>query len=442
MQQIGRRAFLRHAAGLAAGAAAFPQVIASSALGADGAVAASERITVGFVGVGSHGTAVNLRNLLGNPATQVVAVCDVDATHMDRAKHMVHERYAQARASGAYRGCATTMDFREVVARDDIDAVVVSTPDHWHVPVAIAAVKAGKDVYCEKPLTLTVAEGRALSDAVRRYGRVFQTGSEFRAQANFVQQAELVRNGRLGKLHTIWVYLPGGPDENILDAAPQPVPKGFDYDMWLGPAPWAPYHPARCHYDFRWILDYSGGELTDWGGHLVDQAQWGNDTEYTGPVEVEGEGVFPREGLYDTATEFRVTYRYANGVTLICTSRPRELAGSIKYVGAEGWVFAKYRQGIKAEPASLLRSPIGPNDIRLYTCPSGPERNFIDCVKDRTEPYYPAEVGHRSVTICHLGNIAMLLRRRLRWDPDKERFVGDAEANRMLSRSMRSPWRL
>ncbi|HEO72449.1 MAG TPA: Gfo/Idh/MocA family oxidoreductase [Candidatus Hydrogenedentes bacterium] len=435
MKQLTRRRFLNQAAG----ALALPNIVSAPLRGAN---APANRIALGFIGLGSHGVAANLHNMMGQSDTQVVALCDVDQERVAGAQEIVTRHYAEAQRSGAWRACATTRDWRELVARDDLDAIVVSTPDHWHVPIALAAVRSGRDVYCEKPLTLTVAEGRVLSDAVRRYARVFQTGSEFRAQANLLQAAELVRNGRLGKLHTIVVYLPGGPDENVLEWQPTPVPKGFDYDMWLGPAPWAPYHPKRCHYQFRWILDYSGGQLTDWGGHLVDQAQWANDTEYTGPIRVEGEGVFPPRGLYDVATDFRVTYTYRNGVTLICTSQPRDLAGSIRFEGSQGWVLATYGQGIKAEPAVLLDERFGPDDVRLYTCRSGPERNFLDCVKTRRDPYYPAEVGHRSVTICHLGNIAMRLRRKLRWNPDEERFVDDAEANRMLGRVMRSPWHL
>ncbi|HOZ46804.1 MAG TPA: Gfo/Idh/MocA family oxidoreductase [Candidatus Hydrogenedentes bacterium] len=441
MNTISRRRFLKRATlGLAAGVG--PTIIPSSALGADGATAPSERIAVGFVGVGSHGTQVNLRNIGGQPDTEVVAICDVDRKHLEAAVELTKRYYAETRPGVPYGGFVTTGDFREVVERDDIDAVVVSTPDHWHVPVALAAVKAGKDVYCEKPLTLTIREGRVLSDTVKRYGCIFQTGSEFRAQANFHHAAELVRNGRIGELETIWTFLPGGPDKNILDPQPMPVPPELDYDMWLGPAPWAPYHAGRCHYQFRWIQDYSGGQLTDWGGHLNDQAQWGNNTEYTGPITIKGEGVYPPKGLYDTPTDYTVNYRYANGVRLVCTSQPRELAGSIRYEGSEGWIQATYLNGMKAHPASLITSTIGPNEVHLYTCAAGPERNFLDCVRSRRQPYYPAEVGHRSGTIAHLGGIAIRLRRELRWDPANERFVNDAEANRLLSRAMRSPWRI
>jgi len=436
--KLSRRGFLKSAATAAAGVITFPYIVPSSALGKADAVAASSRITLGFVGVGDHGTRVNLKNFLGNPDTQVIAVCDVDSSHREQARQMVNEKYAN-------QDCAAYNDFRELTGRDDIDAVIVSTPDHWHVPVSIAAVRAGKDVYCEKPLSVTVAEGQALSDAVGRYGRIFQTGSEFRGAYNFHRAAELVRNGRIGKLHTIRVYLPMNPDFPG-DPTPMPVPKELDYDMWLGPAPFTPYTKDRVHFNYRWILDYSGGLICDWGAHLVDQAQWANETEYSGPVEIQGAGKYLSEGLYDTAVKFNVEYKYANGVTLVCSDKYPWLGGSIRYEGCEGMIFARYSgyhgRDITAEPASILKSVIGVDEIHLYTCSGGPERNFLDCVRTRKLCYYPAEIGHRSVTVCHLGNIAMLLGRKLRWDPDKERFDNDRQANRMLSRAMRSPWHL
>lgn len=442
-KNINRRQFLKKATGAAVGAISFPYIIPSSALGRANGTAASNKIIVGLVGVGKHGTRVNLRNFLAHLDSQVIAVCDVDANHLENAEKLVNAHYSQASTSGAYKGCGVYNDWRELIARDDIDAVVVSTPDHWHVPISIAAIKAGKDVYCEKPLTLTISEGRMLSDTVRRYNRVFQTGSEFRARFGFHRAAELVRNGRIGKLHTIRTYLPWGHPSG-LDNSPKPVPNGFDYDMWLGPAPWAPYTDGRCHRRFRHILDYSGGILTDWGGHLNDQAQWGNDTEYTGPIEIEGKGEFPKTGIYNTAKTFHVEYKYANGVKLICVSKYSELGagGAIKYEGTDGWIFTGLGLPLISHPESVLDSVISPNETHLYTCPQGPERNFLDCVHTRKQPYYPAEVGHRSTAICHLGNISMLLERKLKWDPEKERFLGDEQANRMLSRAMRSPWHL
>jgi len=435
-KNLTRRNFLKKAAAVSAGAIGFPFIISSSALGKAGAVAPGNRITVGFIGLGGHGIGCNLRGFLEQPDAQAVALCDVDTARIRRAVSTVEQKYGSD-----YRGYFTTQDWRDVIARDDIDAVMISTPDHWHVPISIAAAKAGKDVCCEKP-TLTISEGRALVNAVKRYGRVFQTSTEDRAIHIYHRMAELVRNGRIGKLHTIRVKLPSGPNPGQIYGRtyqPQPVPKGFDYDMWLGPAPYAPYHPARCHGNFRWILDYSGGQLTDWGGHQLDIAQLGNNTEHTGPVEVEGEGIFPKQGLYNTATVYHIKYKYANGVTLFIGSG----GADIQFEGTEGWVGNYgWRGKLQASSQSILDSVIGPNETHLYTCPGREHRNFLDCVKSRRAPYFPAETGHRCCTVAHLGNISMLLQRKLRWDPDKEEFPNDPEANRMLSRTMRSPWHL
>ena len=429
-RRISRRRFLKRVAGVAGAVIGVPYVVDSSALGKAGSVAASNRITIGFIGVGSHGIAMNLKSFLPQGDAQVVAVCDVDTNHRNRARDMVNQKYGN-------KDCASYNEFREIIARDDIDAVMISTPDQWHVPISIAAAKAGKDVECEKP-TLTVEEGRVLCETMKRYNRIFQWSTEDRSVDVYHRMCELVRNGRIGKVHTIRVELPSGPDTQG-NPAPMPVPDGFDYDLWLGPAPWAPYTKERCHWNFRWILDYSGGMLTDWGAHLLDGAQWGNDSEHTGPVEVEGNGVFCKGGLYDTAKEYRIEYKYANDVKLIVTSG----TPSLRFEGTEGWIGNRgWRAKLQANPESILDSVIGPNEIHLYTCRAGEQRNFLDCVKSRKDCYFPPEIGHRCFTIAHIGNISMLLGRKLRWDPEKEQFINDEQANRMLSRSMRSPWRL
>jgi len=431
---ISRRKFVKKTARITAAAVAFPYVVPSAAIGNAGAVPPSNRITLGMIGVGDHGTGTNLRGFLEQSDARVLAVCDVDKNRRERARNIVNDKYDN-------RDCDAYNDFRELLGRDDIDAVMVSTPDHWHVPVSLIAARAGKDICCEKP-TLTIREGRLLSDTIRRYGRVFQMSTEDRSIGVYHRMAELVRNGRIGKLHTIRVGLPNGwriRGGYGKTQKPQPVPDGFDYDMWLGPAPESPYTPGRCHWNFRWILDYSGGQLTDWGAHIVDTAQWGNDTEHTGPIEVEGKGLFPGDSLYDTATEYRIEYKYANGVRMIITSGPVSLRfeGTEGSVGNTGW-----RGKLQAKPRSILDSIIGPDEIHLYTEPRGEHRNFLDCVKSRRDPYFPVEIGHRCCTVLHLGNISMLLGRKLKWDPEKEIFPKDAEANRMLSRPMRSPWRL
>jgi predicted dehydrogenase len=358
----------------------------------------------------------------------VVAVCDVDKSHLQRAQDRVNQLYQN-------RDCAGNGDFREIMGRNDIDAVCIATPDHWHVPMSLMAIRAGKDVICEKP-TLTVAEGRILSEAVGRYGRVFQTSTEDRALPVYHRLAELVRNGRIGKLQRIYVKLPAGPG-NAGDPRPQPVPPGFNYDLWLGPAPWAPYCPDRIHWNFRWITDYSGGMLTDWGAHLLDTAQWANDTERSGPVEVEGTGKRHPNGLYDTFYEYRLKYRYANGVEMFVQSG----GVALRFEGTEGWVGNDGWIGpMQASSKEILNSTIGPGEIHLFTCPAGEQRNFLDCVKSRKDPYFPAEIGHRCSSVAHIGNIAMWLGRKLHWSPERERFIENEAANRMLSRAMREPW--
>jgi len=419
-------------------AAALPAVVPCSVFGAEQKVPPSERIALGFVGLGIHGVGMNLKSFLQEQDAQVVAMCDVDAKHLQNAMKVAREHYARRKEDFQ---CFTTGDWREVVARTDVDAVVVSTPDHWHVLISVAAIEAGKDVICEKPLSLTVREGRVLSDAVRRHRRIFQTATENRSKGNFLRVCELVRNGRIGELHTIHTKLPRGPEArgSVKAWEPEPVPQHLDYDMWLGQAPEAPYTPARCHNSFRWNLDYSGGKLTDWGAHINDLAQWGNDTEYTGPVSVEGRGDFPHDGLFNTATDWELHYKYANGVDLICMSG----GTSIRFEGTDGWVSVPaWNRAVEASSPKILNSVIGPEELHLRTCKQREQRDFLNCVKSRQETYAPAEVGHRTITISHIGNIAMLLGRKLKWNPEKERFVGDEQANSMLSRAMRSPWSL
>ncbi|HPD45320.1 MAG TPA: Gfo/Idh/MocA family oxidoreductase [Anaerohalosphaeraceae bacterium] len=421
--RISRRVFVR--AGAAAAAA--PYVVPSTVFGQN---APSEKITVGFIGTGSHGIARNLNMYLAQPDARVLAVCDVDSNNLRRAKQAVDAKYGNS-------DCATTKDFREILARSDIDAVMISTPDHWHVLMSVMAARAGKDVQCEKP-TLTIDEGKVLVKTIRRYGRVFQTSTEDRSERIYHRMAELVRNGRIGKLHTIRVKLPAQPDTPG-DPTPQPVPPELDYDMWLGPAPYAPYTKDRVHFNFRWIWDYSGGILCDWGTHLFDTAQWANDTELSGPVEIEAKGTWWEGGLYNTPKEYHVEYTYANGVKMFCDHG----GTSIRFEGTEGWIESpSWLAPIRASDPKILESKIGPNEVHLYTNPAGEHRDFLDCVKTRKDPYFPVDKGHRVATVCHLGNIALKLQRKLRWDPEKEIFPGDDEANGMLSRPMRSPWRL
>jgi predicted dehydrogenase len=429
---ISRRRFVRRSANGSA-ALALPSIIPARVLGE---TAPSRRIALGFIGVGDHGINRNLRGFLNQPDAQVVALCDVDSRHLSQAKETVDKFYADAKRPNPARGLVMTKDFREVVARPDIDAVVISTPDHWHVLPAVAAARAGKDVTCEKPLSLTIQEGRVLSDTIQRTGRVFQTSTENRSLAPYRRLAELVRNGHLGRIERILVELPWGHWTRPANREPEPPPKELDYDFWLGQAPEAPYCEARCHWNFRWILDYSGGMLTDWGAHMIDLAQWCNATELTGPVSVQGTGEFPQEGLFNTATRFDLQYLYANGVQLQVTSnRPGiRVTGSIGTIWSEDW-----NGELKAEPASILQAEAQPGAWKPYTAPDE-HRNFLDCVKSRSDCYAPAEVGHRTISIAHLGNIALQLGRKLRWDPAQERFPEDESANAKRSRPMRKPW--
>ena len=430
---LTRRGFLRGVA-VAGAAIALPNYIPSctrSKQSKNGTVAPSERIAIGFIGTGKQGVGMNLQTFLGFGDSQAVALCDVDEPRMINANNIVKKEYG-----GGFKGCFLTGDWREIIARDDIDAVVISTPDHWHTPISLAAIRAGKDVECEKS-TMTIEEGRVLSNTVKRYGTVYQTSTEDRSIGVYHRMAELVRNGRIGKLHTIRVTLPPGP-ENEGNGEPQPVPKGLDYDMWLGPAPWAPYARDRCHYNFRWIRDYSGGQLADWGAHLFDTAQWANDTEHTGPIEIEGTGQYHIEGLYDTAHHYNIEYLYANGVRMIVDTGPVNLT----FQGSDGWIRCDGWQGpLKASSPKISNSMIEPDEIRLFKG-NGPQRNFLDCVKTRKDPYFPAEIGHRCCCLAHLGDIAMDLGRKVRWNPDTEEFINDAQANRLRSRSMREPWTL
>ena len=425
---ISRRKFLRSST-RAASALALPTLIDSSVLGR-GAVAPSNRITVGCIGVGGHGTQVNLKGFLAQSDAQVVAVCDVDSKRMENARRLVNSHYDTL-------DCATTKDFREIIARQDTDAVMISTPDHWHTPISLMAARAGKDICCEKP-TLTIQEGRILVDTIQRYGRVFQTSTEDRSLFVYHRLAELVRNGRIGKLHTIQVELPHQPN-GPGDPTPMPVPPELDYDMWLGPAPYAPYNRDRLHFNFRWIWDYSGGIITDWGTHLFDTAQWANDSEHSGPIEIDAKGTFWDTGLYNTPKAYAVEYTYANGVKMFV----KDGTPSIRFAGTEGWVGNRGWIGpLQASDPKILNSVIGPNETKLFTCPGGEHRNFLDCVKSRKDPYFSVEIGHRVSTVCHLANISLLLGRRLTWDPAKEIFPGDDQAMGMTRRTLRAPWHL
>jgi predicted dehydrogenase len=447
--RASRRDFLKTTISAAAAGFAFPTVMPGRALGLSGTVAPSNRITLGIIGTGNQGFN-DINSFLRDERVQIVAVCDVNRESAgywegkvggrEPARRLVEGHYAKNRRDATYRGCSTTGEYRELLGRGDIDAVEVCTPDHWHAIMVIDACNAKKDIYCQKPLSLTVAEGRDMSSAVSRSQVVFQTGSQQRSDRRFRRACELVRNGRIGDLVSVRVGLPGGRTDYAKTGdrkKTEPVPAGFDYNTWLGPAPDAPYSPARCHVNFRWIYDYSGGNVTDWGGHHPDCAQWGMGTEMTGPVEIRNaKAAFSPDPLWNTATEFYFEAVYESGIPMIVSNRERM---GVTFEGTKGKIYVN-RGKLEAEPSSILDSKLSPDEIHLYSSDDH-FRNFIDCVISRQPTAAPVEVAHRSITICHLGNIAMRLsRQKLRWDPRTEQIIGDDEASKMLTRPYRSPW--
>jgi len=406
----------------------------SASLGA--AVAPSDRVTLGCVGMGWQGIG-NLKIFLEDPAVRVVAVCDVDTQHLAEARELVNAKHQD-------NACAVFRDCEELYARADIDAVSLAVPDHWHGLASVAAARAGKDIYGEKPLAHNWAEGRAIVDAVRRHGRVWQTGSWQRSVNQFRVACELVRNGRIGAVQRVEVGLPGGHSDfdglGHLTEFTAP-PAHLDYDRWLGPAPYAPYCIARVHKTWRWNLDYGGGQLLDWIGHHTDIAHWGLGLDNTGPVFVEGEGVLPPAGsLWNSPTRYRVHARYPGGVQMIIAGGHRDIRGGTKWIGPEGWIWVN-RGGLEADPPKLLSSRIGPNELHLERSP-GHQRQFIECVRSRRATLTPPEVALRSATPGYLGLISILLGRPVRWDPLGERIIDDPQAERLLARPMRSPYHL
>lgn len=433
---FSRRGFIK----ASAAAIGLPYFVPSSVFGAS---APSNRINVGCIGVGRMGLG-DITDIQGLSDVRIVATCDVDSNRAEYARKFVEGKYAKQMASGEYKGCTAYGDYRDVIARDDIDAVMICTPDHWHTLPAIAAAKAGKDIFLQKPMTLTIEEGRVLSDTVKRYGNVFMVGSQQRSDYRFRFACELVRNGRIGKLKTIKIGFGLDPAGNLEQT--MPVPANLNYDMWLGPVQWSPYtekrvHPQKGYGRPGWlrIRDYGSGMITGWGAHHLDIAQWGMGVEEGGPISVEGWGEFPKDGLWDVHTKFHLEYEYASGVKMMVAGNEVYNQG-VRFEGTDGWVQVR-RGGIDAGPKSLLTSTIAPDEIHLYESKHH-KANFIECIKTRAETVAPVEVGHRSCSACILGGIAMELGRKLKWNPDKELFVGDEEANRMISRPMRGPWRL
>ena len=449
---LTRRGFLKNATSAAAGALVVSCYHVRTA--ARRRMPPGERIALGHIGTGNMGGGHVSKFMLLKDA-QIVALCDPFKSRRDEWAQRVDAHYAKQKGTGTYKSCATYNDFRELLARDDIDAVVIATPDHWHVPIALEAARAGKAMYVEKPLGLSVQQNQSLRDAIKRYGNVFQYGTQQRSGKNFRFACELARNERIGKLHTIHVWCDRGEEGG--STTPIPVPEGFDYDMWLGPAPCAPYTEDRCNTGpsarkgAYHIYDYSIGFIAGWGAHPLDIAQWGNNADNTSPIEYEGTGSIPTQGLFNTITTWDMHCLYANGVKMRFMSdnvakpivekyHPKYRTHGTTFIGADGWVSVD-RADIYADPPSLLQSEIGPNEIHLYES-NDQRQNFLDCVRTGKPTVSPIEAAVRSDTISHLCNIVIRTGRKIRWDPNKEVIIGDEDASRMLTRSMRSPWHL
>ncbi len=434
---LNRREALRRAGGWTASSLLLPYVFTADAEETNRPKSKNDRFRIGAIGMRYQGSVIAEKAC---EYGDIVAICDVDREIADKAREQ-------------FGGKAELYeDYRQMLERKDIDVVTIGTPDHWHTAMVVAACQAGKDVYCEKPLTLTIDEGKLLSRVVRETGRVVQVGTWQRSDENFRLGCELVRQGRIGKLTKVTVVL--GKNKTGGPFAEQPVPKHLNWDLWQGPTPRVPYIPERCHYTFRWWYEYSGGQMTDWGAHHIDIAQWGMGAELTGPVEIDGQAKFPTiPHGYNVAIDFHATMRYANGVELEILDDGRN---GVLFEGEHGRVFVN-RGTVSGKPVEDLASqPLPRESFKLYkhdnlTRPPRTGKldsiinhmgNFFDCVKSRNTPLGDVASQHRSVSVCHLANISMRLGRRLRWDPDRENFLGDDEANRWLSREQHEPFRL
>jgi predicted dehydrogenase len=446
-----RRAFLGTAGTIALTPLA-PWIIPSAALGADGTIAPSNRITLGFIGVGFMGQKHHLSRFVEYPEAQVLAVCDVDRWRREHGQRIVETAYAGQRASGVYRGCAGYNDLRELLSRDDIDAVVIATGDRWHGAATVMAAQAGKDVYVEKPMSLTIAEGRAMVEAVRRYGRVCQVGLQQRSATEFQLACRLVREGALGKIERIYVVMPGVSRE--VDLPAEPVPEGLDWDLWLGPAPWRPFNRRFHQYGepkgvVPWNLcrDFGGGLLTSNDVHAFDVVQWALGMDHAGPVDI----VPPETGEYPS-----LTYRYPSGVLVhVVEGRldPKKHVipkgwdpitsiqnfGAV-FVGERGWIHVGRSGYLTSFPSELAAN--GPGRYDRFVALQNHHRDWLDAIATRRRPACDAAIGCQSTIVAHLGCIASWTGRALKWDPAQEQFLGDDEANRMLGRSMREPWRV
>jgi predicted dehydrogenase len=451
-----RRDFLKKGSVMVAGAFSVPHIVPASVFGKS---APSNKIQIGQIGFGRIARSHDLPETMKNDIARVVAVSDADSKRAALGKTWIEQWYAESAGKSTYMDVQTYTDYRQMLADPGIDAVIISTPDHWHAQPAVEAALAGKDIYLQKPASLTIEEGRIMSDTIHRTGRIFQCGSQQRSidpWPQFKRACELVRNGRIGAVHTVFIGLPGDPSGD--EEPPMPVPPNLDYDMWLGSTPMVYYTEKRVHPqdDFGrpgWLRceQFGAGMITGWGAHHIDTAHWGMGMEYSGPIEVKAEAEFPTSGLWNVHGDFKVEAKYANGVTMHISG---DYPNGVKFVGDDGWIFVtrgapvtssdpvsdnQGRRSLDASDPKILDSVIGPEEIHLYESPEQ-HRNWLDCIISRRQPVAPAEVAHRSCSACLVGHIAMKLPRTLHWDPVRERFKNDDEANSMLSRPQRYPW--
>lgn len=422
-----RRQFLSKTAAVSLGAGAFPYFINSSVLAKPGQPGANDRIITGHIGVGGMGS-----HHLGAIRDQVGAVCDVDANHLKAAASVVGDR------------AVLYKDFRQMLERKDIDAVFIAAPDHWHGVMTVMACQAGKDVYCEKPASLTIAEGKAMIEAARRYGRIIQIGSQGRSTHDAYKTCEFIRNGEIGTVQkvTCWHYENPVDKENAPNSDPPPE---LDWDLWLGPARWVPYNKNRCHFNFRWFLDFGGGQIRDRGAHVMSVILWCLEQDHTGPVSVEATGEAPKTGIWDCPTTMEVTYQFKNPDWTLVWSQPGTKEGDAgfgaKYWGTKGEIVLKGGDGGCGADERVLNYKVPPGGQKPFRSP-GHRENFFDCMRTRQKTIMNIEAGHRVATLCIIGNIAYRLGRKLKWDPVREQFIGDEEANRWLSNPGRGSWHL
>ncbi len=438
----------------AVGTLGFPTIVPANVLG--GKDAPSNKINIGQIGCGRIARTHDLPGTWKFEKARIMAVCDLDRHRTEETKQLVEGYYAKKTGQSNYMDVKMYDDYREMLLNKDIDAVMISTPDFWHAQPAMEAALAGKDIYLQKPTSLTIHEGRQLANVIKKTGRILQVGTQQRSTSQFRIAAELVRNGRIGKLHTVKVGLPGDPSGP--PAPEMPVPKGFNYDMWLGSTPYVPYteiavHPQKGYDRPGWLRmeQFGAGMITGWGQHHYDSAAWGMDTEYTGPISVEAVAEFPKSGLWNVHGDFMAKAEYANGITMYTSGG---FPNGIRYEGSEGWIFvsrgdyaatssdptSKVRsKALDASDPKILESVIGANELHLYHS-DDQHGNWLDCIETRKEPISPIEMGHRACTVCLITHVAMKVPGKLQWDPSKERFVNSTEANSWLRRSQRAPY--